>query len=118
MSGTVNANLDGNIIHVTWTGQIDESLLAEGQKKILAHLERCERVKILHNTLDMEDPNTSLALKMRQFDMEIKDRVEGIATVVRSPKTAVMAKISFAFSKKHQVYRENIDAALMWLNSC
>jgi len=118
MSGTVKAELIGDIIQVIWSGTVDMPLLLEGQEKILALLARRSHAKILHNTLDMDDPSTSLALKMRQFDMEIKDRVDGIATVVKSPKTAVMAKISFAFSKKHQVYRDNLDAARCWLNSC
>jgi len=118
MSGSVHAELVGDIIHVVWSGTVDMPLLLEGQGKILSLLTHRSHAKILHNTLSMNDPCTSLALKMRQFDMEIKDRVEGIATVVKSPKTAVMAKISFAFSKKHQVYRDNLDAAKNWLNSC
>ena len=58
------------------------------------------------------------ALKMRAFDQEMVNQVCGIATVVKSAKTAVMAKISFAFSKKHQVYRNDIDTALNWLRTC
>ncbi|PLY04059.1 MAG: hypothetical protein C0624_06205 [Desulfuromonas sp.] len=118
MSGSVNAELTGDIIHVVWSGTVDMPLLIEGQEKILTLLAHRAHAKILHNTLSMDDPCTSLALKMRQFDMEIKDRVDGIATVVKSPKTAVMAKISFAFSKKHQVYRDNLEAAKSWLSSC
>jgi hypothetical protein len=118
MSGSVKAQLIGDVINVIWTGEINEQILLDGQEQILDLLSMKGTAKILHNTLEMEDPTTTLALKMRQFDMGIKDRVDGIATVVRSPKTAVMAKISFAFSKKHQVYRNNIDAAMFWLNNC
>jgi len=118
MAGSVHAELLGEIINVVWTGEVNQELLEEGQEKILLLLSRCEKAKILHNTINMKEPCTSLALKMRKFDMSIKDRVEGIATVVSSPKTAVMAKISFAFSKKHQVYRNNLDEAMGWLHNC
>lgn len=118
MSGSVHAELIGEIINVVWAGEVDQQLLEEGQQKILSLLSRREKAKILHNTINMEEPSTSLALKMRQFDMSIKDRVDGIATVVSSPKTAVMAKISFAFSKKHQVYRNKLDEAMGWLHNC
>lgn len=118
MKGSVQTEMRDGIILVTWRGPVDEGLLAEGQSQIRFFLGRTDTPRILHNTLDMEEPNTALALKMRAFDQEIMGRVCGIATVVSSSKTAVMAKISFAFSKKHQVYRNDIDMAMSWLRSC
>ncbi|PLY04055.1 MAG: hypothetical protein C0624_06185 [Desulfuromonas sp.] len=118
MTGSVQTELHDGIIMVTWRGPIDEHLLSEGQKQIRFFLTRSDTPRILHNTIEMDEPNTALALKMRAFDQEIMNRVCGIATVVNSSKTAVMAKISFAFSKKHQVYRHDIDMAKSWLRSC
>ena len=118
MRGTVHTEMQDGIILVTWRGAVDEDLLSEGQDLIRASLLRTENPRIQHNTLAMDDPSTALALKMRAFDQEIANRVSGIATVVSSAKTAVMAKISFAFSTKHQVYRNDIDTATSWLRSC
>lgn len=118
MKGSVQTEMRDGIIMVIWRGAIDEQLLAEGQMKIRACLNLTEQPRILHNTLEMDEPNTHLALKMRAFDQDLANRVCGIATVVNSTKTSVMAKISFAFSKKHQVYRNDLDMAMNWLRDC
>lgn len=118
MKGTVQTEMREGIILVTWQGAVDESLLHEGQEQIRECMSLATNPRILHNTLAMEEPSTALALKMRAFDQEIMTDVSGIATVVNSAKTAVMAKISFAFSKKHQIYRNDLDTALTWLRSC
>lgn len=118
MQGSVDTEIRDGIIMVTWRGAIDEMVLAEGQRQIRAGIAGCPAPRILHNTLQMDEPTTALALKMRAFDQELATLVCGIATVVNSPKTALMAKISFAFSKKHQVYRNDIATAVDWLRGC
>jgi len=118
MKGSVHTEVREGIIMVVWRGAIDEQLLNEGQLQIRSCLDHTSHPRILHNTLDMDEPSTALALKMRAFDHEMADRVHGIATVVNTSKKAVMAKISFAFCKKHQVYRDDLDKAVSWLRDC
>jgi hypothetical protein len=117
MAGTAEVEVKEGIIVATYRGEMTLDIVRKAGADIEEKLASSGAVKILYDTIEMENPAMKLALEMKSFDAKIKDKVEKSATVVPGAATALKASIAFVLSRRHKVFHNDMAAAVVWLKS-
>lgn len=117
MTGTVSVTRDQTVIVARYTGAMTTELVEDAQQQIRALLQGATDRRILYDTVEMEKPPMHLAMSMRRFDAEIRDRVAKSATIVSNAAIAFLAKVAFAASRNHTVFYGDTEEALAWVRS-
>jgi len=111
----------GEIILARLRGRCDEDVLKECQERVLMLLKDTRQVKILYDSLELEDPTVDMALLQQKMDSEAWKQLGPLplrrAILVPNTRIAYLARIAFGqFGEgAYRVFYNDMAQAILWL---
>lgn len=111
----------GEIVLARLRGKCDEEVLKECQDRVLELLKDTNKIKILYDALELEDPTVNMALLQQKLDSEAWKALGPLplrrAILVPNTRIAYLSRIAFGqFGEgAYRVFYNDMAQAILWL---
>lgn len=111
----------GGIIIARIRAQCTEEILRECQERVLTLAKETQRVRILYDALEMDEPSIELVVLQGKMDLETTKWLGTVASrraiLVPNTRIAYLARLAFGqFGEgTYRVFYNDLAAAMSWL---
>ncbi|MDB5791516.1 MAG: hypothetical protein JWQ80_1540 [Massilia sp.] len=111
----LEVSVSGDLVLVEHRGEMNETVLRECQRRVLALARATGLRRVLYDARAMTPPATEMALMQQALDDELDGMRLRRAIVVPGTRIAYLARIAFV-AGEDRVFYEDMDAARAWLS--